>query len=966
MAATLETLFSTLPLTTSNRAQLNRIGYVADDMAALRARLLARLAETFPQWNPILAENVGDPDFGVLFVDLFTQMTAILNAYSDARMNESLLRTAQLERSLIDLAALLDYRLVPGASAAGLQAFLVKDGASGSLPANFKVQAPAVGATPTVVFETLASLAVASVRNRLRHYGYDRSGRVLLLRNSAVATQDQTALLNARYRSLRTGVPMIFDGGSFRETIALNASQETDGKTQIVWSPGVASADRDAPIADLTVYARPKLNMRIVDSARADELTLGSTDVPVAKPGYFDDGAVVLVKSDGVLMAARVLGRNSITHTLTLSKGLIASLRRSATTVTRAAHIGRASSRLRPGATSLTSATAFPAGNTPQSGDYLLLADASGIEVTTVAYVQGNTIVLSAPLNRALRATHGFTAGGGFSISGAAGIYLFRVAARNPAHSSAARVMRVGDLPGVYQAGSTVLNLDKSYDGLTEKSLVAASDGQHHYSYVVRSAQTVEGKTRLIVNGTVAGTLRVAQLQIFAGFEYAMRIDGYDRADGELIAGTSQLRLIGTGLGFSAGAYVILDDGAVGQSASGVRLTQVAESNGVTLVSLARPLERKFQLADTIVYGNIVPTSHGASVAEEVLGSGNPDMPNQRFALRRTPVSFAPDATQPRGVSADLEVFVDDKRWTEVTSLADSAADDEHYVLEIDDEKITTVCFGDGMHGAPPSSGRNNIRARYRVGSGELGNVAVGALKQMPQALPFIATTVNPGATSGGVERETPERAKRGIAVRVRTLDRAVSLIDYAGLALTFSGVAKARAEFSRDKNTGVRMIMLTIAASGGAALSATAKDALYSFFSSRAPLRPTLVIRDARRIAVKVALHVTLLNNFLQAQVLQRLLAALGSDLDSAGEFAYFNFERRGLGDDLYLSDLYAAIEVIEGVDHVLATAFHPEAATPAVLDRIRMDADAWASGGDPVDADIGRLGITLDGGLL
>ena len=190
MAANLEEEFPTLPLTAVDRAQLDRVGYVADDLAVLRARLLARMAETFPQWNPSLPDNLGDPDFGVLFIDLFAQMTAILNAYSDARVNESFLRTAQLERSLIDLAALVDYRLAPGASAEGLQAFIAKEGGAGELPANFKVQSPGAGDKPAVIFETLAALAVSSVRNRLRHFGYNRSSRKLVLRASATAVQD--------------------------------------------------------------------------------------------------------------------------------------------------------------------------------------------------------------------------------------------------------------------------------------------------------------------------------------------------------------------------------------------------------------------------------------------------------------------------------------------------------------------------------------------------------------------------------------------------------------------------------------------------------------------------------------------------------------------------------------------------------------------------------------------------------
>ena len=64
-------------------------------------------------------------------------------------------------------------------------------------------------------------------------------------------------------------------------------------------------------------------------------------------------------------------------------------------------------------------------------------------------------------------------------------------------------------------------------------------------------------------------------------------------------------------------------------------------------------------------------------------------------------------------------------------------------------------------------------------------------------------------------------------------------------------------------------------------------------------------------------------------------------------------------------LSEVLARADGVAGVDHLRPLAFHREDAPEAVEDRIRPGADAIATGGDPVDAAVGRLRIVLLGGV-
>jgi hypothetical protein len=192
--------FETLPVTAANSPALSRIDYAPDDLGSLLERLLERLPRALPEWNRAL--SAGGGDYAAVIATLFAQLGAILNAYIDQRANEGFLRTATLHRSLIDLCALIDYRLGAGASASALQAFYAKPDEAGVLPAGFKLNAaplPFAADRTELVFETLGALEVCASRNRMRLSGHDRSARVLRLRASPGAAQDTGATLDATY-----------------------------------------------------------------------------------------------------------------------------------------------------------------------------------------------------------------------------------------------------------------------------------------------------------------------------------------------------------------------------------------------------------------------------------------------------------------------------------------------------------------------------------------------------------------------------------------------------------------------------------------------------------------------------------------------------------------------------------------------------------------------------------------------
>ena len=123
------------------------------------------------------------------------------------------------------------------------------------------------------------------------------------------------------------------------------------------------------------------------------------------------------------------------------------------------------------------------------------------------------------------------------------------------------------------------------------------------------------------------------------------------------------------------------------------------------------------------------------------------------------------------------EVWV---RWRAVEDFFDSTSKSRHYVVDRTTGKIK---FGDGVHGMVPPIGRDNIKANYRIGGGEKGNVGATEISAMKTSIPFVDRVTNPEAAGGGADIEIlGDAMERGPWV-VKHRNRAVTVEDFEWLA---------------------------------------------------------------------------------------------------------------------------------------------------------------------------------------
>ena len=322
-----------------------------------------------------------------------------------------------------------------------------------------------------------------------------------------------------------------------------------------------------------------------------------------------------------------------------------------------------------------------------------------------------------------------------------------------------------------------------------------------------------------------------------------------------------------------------------------------------TTLTFSAPLEHVYERASVVVNANVAAATHGETV-QETLGSGDASARDQRFALKQLPLTYvsAPTAS---GRASTLEVRVNDLLWAEVPTLFGHGPRDRAYETFLDDAASTSVQFGDD-EGERPTTGVENIRAKYRRGLGADGNVRTGQLTTLLGGVLGVKSAVNPEPATGGEDPERLADARRNAPVSVLTLDRIVSRRDYEDYARGYPGIDKARALWIPWGSA--RGVFLTVAGPDGAPVPAnsdTYKNLLGSlrrFGDSVLPLQ----VKSFTAATFSLQAAVKIDAAAIPAQVLEQVEAALRDR---------FGFAARDFGQPVSIDEVIAIIHSVPSV---------------------------------------------------
>jgi hypothetical protein len=393
-------------------------------------------------------------------------------------------------------------------------------------------------------------------------------------------------------------------------------------------------------------------------------------------------------------------------------------------------------------------------------------------------------------------------------------------------------------------------------------------------------------------------------------------------------------------------------------------------SEGKTHLSLDPPLNYRYVKGFAEIYGNMVPASHGETVKDEILGSGDASIIHQEFTIRKGPISIVPSPLSSNGIKSTLKVIVNDVLWQEADDFLDSEPNDQHYVTSLNEEGSIKIVFGDGIRGSTLPTGIDNVHAQYRVGMGFRGNLPPNAPVVPKEKNPAIKSVSIPAGSYGGAEKVLSQQ-KRSYRPRILSLGRAVSLEDYSNLAKTFGEISKARSYLIMKD--GLETVVLVVAGQRGRIVSSALQMELQAYMDERRDIRIPLQIESFVPVPVDLVVEVKVNDSYRRSKVVSNIESRLGPGTqydnyhDSNGENenyddqhqrgsgskfnisgdsrsggngsavgrskedrdlsehynSLFSFERLDFGQKVTLNDVYAVVENVHGVDFAVVKKF-------------------------------------------
>jgi hypothetical protein len=834
-----------------------RIGTYATFLDTMTARLSSSLdvllGRSAPGGYSLSALTTREPDDpAIALLDAWAVVGDVLTFYQERIANEGYLRTATERRSIIELARLIGYRLRPGVSASVHVAYTIDDGGATSIPAGAQVQSAGTSEEQPQTFETTEPIE---------------------------ARGDWNAIL-------------------------------------------------------------PRMTRPAIIGQEPTEVWLAGANTGI-KPGnwlLFDFGAAVVPRRAVAVFEDHVLERTRVTFTKAVSthdfraKVLVEALRVPSSVAPRTPHdLARSlATSFEPGAdNAIVALTQF----LPELSTTIWTALAA--ETIDARPIEGQPQLQGVYVLRGRAALFGYNA--------------------PPLVATVVDDHRQVTFTPVEQLPSpereNIVYLDQPDEGVLPESLILAITGTKRRVLRVREAETqtraaygiATKTTRLEIDdkfwkddpddpnfGVVRNTTIFTQSELLDLADQPIddAIGTRPSGDDNVIKATTGglaaagddpaivIELAGFHQGLRSGRYVIVDGERLdvpGLHASELAMIARVEQRpavggkNYSVIHLANALAWFYKRDTVRIYANVVKANHGAT-QREILGSGDGTASMQQFDLRQKPLTYVAAAT-PTGVASTLAIRVNDILRHETDSLGAAGPADPVYASSIDDSGKVTVTFGTGTHGARLPTGSDNVRASYRYGIGQAGNVGAGRINNAITRPIGVRSVSNPLGASGGADPEPRDAARANAPLAVQALDRLVSVRDYEDFARTFAGIAKASAaRMTRGRR---QFVHLTIAGQDDIPIAETSDlyhalaEALVRFGDVALPVQ--LAVREAKLIAG--AARVRIDPDYLWESVATTIVKALQLT---------FGFDARSLGQPLFPSEVIAIIQAVPGVGYV------------------------------------------------
>jgi len=879
----------------------------ASEEAARLAALAVRRAEAeqFLQWSellPVFPEKLETAlrrnlrlleqydgsarDHGWEIMRAFARAAHVLLGHVDAYANEGYLRTATQWENVRRLAAMVNYQPAPPASVTTEVALILDpDKGPAEIGRGLAMKyAPPEGGPP-LIFETLTPLQAHPELNAARVVGWDRDERELDPEVATVWVAPEKAVL------AQGDLAVLFDEASeTAEATALESvtRDEDAGTADIKLSPEPTNT---VLFADAVLFAEPAqvleplpISVAGILAAKVDDIALftagGLVQIDLGD-GSFGYGEVLSVKNGVVSIVTdeSLSGEIELAPMTPIAIDRQGSARfvQSATEQTAVFKVGGAFVERTQDGTTITSDQAVDSGTVKADGDFITYRISAAQAIRNGYVPTGNFVKAEVLLD-----------------------FPEVIIGLPPAPSET--VLFPGKPPKGMEAGEWfAARQDSTLKALQVVGVRTTPDGFYIQFHDTPPSLTAE------FHGPMGQTLRP--------------ID-HDRSRVDVVtAGSVELT------GLSDAARALLKPGhtiVIDRDRAGVRrfaraeITSIADGADGVLVGFDSDEDfTGWEAGWTSIRCNVVQVSHGETKGGKTLGSGDAERRRQSFPFDVKKVSFIPSTVAEAGVIPDIDVAVDGVVWPYRDYIDPTSEDEQAWSSTLTEDGGLRIHFRQRL-----PSGLDNARiARHRIGVGAQGSgvPALSFVKPMKKHR-FVTAIVQPFATAGGADREPVSSIRTAAPARLVANGRAVSLSDFERLCRRHASVWQARAREVIGAGAAPR-VRITIVPANGGGISEIEQD-LTEYILARA--LPGVEVELEGYVSLPIA---------VSAKVMVDTAAYDKSEVQAAAEAALaseFSLEQRAIGQTLYIAEVMAALERVEGAEANTITLFSPAVGAP------------------------------------
>lgn len=262
--------------------------------------------------------------------------------------------------------------------------------------------------------------------------------------------------------------------------------------------------------------------------------------------------------------------------------------------------------------------------------------------------------------------------------------------------------------------------------------------------------------------------------------------------------------------------------------------------------------------------------------------------------------------------------------WRQVTRLVTSSASDNVYRVYASANGTVFVIFGNGVNGRIPPP-NVDIKVSYAVTNGSKGNVGQNEIISISSGTYPGLRIASSSPAIGGSDAETIDSIKASIPRAIRTQGKAVTLSDFADLALGVYGVSKAVAQYSPGNNpTGGSVTVHVVPYQSDYATSASVISVDYALRERVYGELLNSAMLGVATIAVPNTVETTPIYVDLNLYVKENYVTEIVKESVDRSISSMFDFNVVTFGQVVNMGEFYRRVLAVDGVDYAVITAFN------------------------------------------